>query len=258
VANFTARLGLRKPLTSEIYDVTEFNTNNQTIDDKVMLMTDVNAAPAGTGANALLKLQVTGAGPASNRMLEGRRVGDANYGFAMDFDGGMQFGAGGATGPDVNLKRSAANTLYTDDGFRTNHACMTTLEVSDATARTFTATTYSSVVSAANVLSVGFTVPPSGKIMITVAARMYPSVGGNICFTTAELSGMSAGTIGTGAANDINATRNSVVGDDQKCNRYLVSGLTAFATGTITMVHKMNAGTGNVSHRKLTVEPCLN
>lgn len=256
--NFTTRLGLRKPLTTEFYDVTESNSNMQAIDDAAVLMDIDNASVGAVGSDALLKLSVTGAGPAGNRMIEGRRVGDANVGFAIDFDGSMQFGPGGGTGPDVNLKRSAANTLYTDDGFQANNASMTTLQVIDATARTFVATSYSSTVSATNVLSTGFTVPPSGKIMITVSARMYPSVGGNIAFTTAVVSGMSAGTIGTGAADDTNAIRNSVLGDDQKANRYMVSGLTPFATGTITMVHKMNTGTGNCSHRKLVVEPCLN
>lgn len=52
---------------------------------------------------------------AGNRFLDARKQGEAEPGFTLDFDGKHQWGPGGSTAPDVNLYRSGANILATDD-----------------------------------------------------------------------------------------------------------------------------------------------
>jgi hypothetical protein len=66
-----------------------------------------------TGSTAAVRIQTTGA-IGGNRVLDFRKQGDANAAFICDFDGKIQWGPGGSGAPDVNLYRSAAGTLKTD------------------------------------------------------------------------------------------------------------------------------------------------
>lgn len=54
-------------------------------------------------------------GLSTNRLFDGRVSGDASGRFVMYGDGKHEWGDGGAGGRDVNLYRSAANVLKTDD-----------------------------------------------------------------------------------------------------------------------------------------------
>lgn len=255
--NFTARLGLRKPLTTEFYDVTESNSSMQAIDDAAVLMDIDNASVGAVGSDALLKLSVTGAGPAGNRMIEGRKVGDANVGFAIDFDGSMQFGPGGASGPDVNLKRSAANVLYTDDGFQANHASMATVEANLAATGTVSSITFSDA-HTAGVLSANITTPPSGKIKITVVAQNNPTAGNApVAYTSARISGL-AGATGTRASTDAHSILSSITATDRKSVSWIESGLAPMTALVVTMQHRgSSASSCTYVFRTIIVEPCL-
>lgn len=70
--------------------------------------------PGSTSATSLVRLAQTGAA-ASSRALATRGSGDTADRFFFDFDGKIQWGAGGSSSADTNLYRSAANTLATDD-----------------------------------------------------------------------------------------------------------------------------------------------
>lgn len=67
-----------------------------------------------TGSAAPLRIQTTST-IAGNRAIETRKYGDSQPGYFVDFDGKMQWGAGGSSAPDTVLYRSSADTLRTDD-----------------------------------------------------------------------------------------------------------------------------------------------
>ncbi|MFC8077528.1 hypothetical protein ACFUN8_18575 [Streptomyces sp. NPDC057307] len=54
---------------------------------------------------------------AATDLLTGRVTGDTQNRFLVETDGGLFWGAGGGSAPDVTLYRSAANTLRTADSF---------------------------------------------------------------------------------------------------------------------------------------------
>lgn len=72
--------------------------------------------PGSTGTTSLVRLAQTGTATA-NRALASRGSGDTVDRFFFDFDGKIQWGAGGSSAADTNLYRSAANVLSTDDTF---------------------------------------------------------------------------------------------------------------------------------------------
>jgi hypothetical protein len=63
-----------------------------------------------TGSAAPLRIQTTST-TAGNRLLDARKSGDANIAYQLDYDGHMQWGAGGATLPDTDLYRVSAGAL---------------------------------------------------------------------------------------------------------------------------------------------------
>lgn len=65
------------------------------------------------GPSAALRIQTTST-LSGNRAYDFRKSGDTNAAHIMDFDGRMQWGPGGSGGPDVNLYRSSAGVLKTD------------------------------------------------------------------------------------------------------------------------------------------------
>ena len=69
---------------------------------------------AGIDMRDKLKWTVTSA---YGNLLEFWRTTEANPRFAIDALGNLQFGAGGAVAPDVNLGRAGTNLLKTDDKF---------------------------------------------------------------------------------------------------------------------------------------------
>lgn len=76
----------------------------------------VTLFPGSTVGTSLMRLAQTGAASGS-RAFAARGSGDTADHFFFDFDGRIQWGAGGAAAADTNLYRSAANTLTTDDNF---------------------------------------------------------------------------------------------------------------------------------------------
>lgn len=70
--------------------------------------------PGSTSSSSLLRLAQTGAA-AGNRAFGTRGSGDTADHFFFDFDGKMQWSAGGSSAGDTNLYRGAANQLKTDD-----------------------------------------------------------------------------------------------------------------------------------------------
>lgn len=83
--------------------------------------------PSGKGFNAAMdaldtllaaRLLTDAVTVAGTRVLATKLLtGDANQAFRIMGDGKLEWGAGGASAPDVNLYRSAANMLKTDDAF---------------------------------------------------------------------------------------------------------------------------------------------
>lgn len=72
--------------------------------------------PDASGATPVMRIE-SNKGFFGNVAYDLLQIGDANPLHAVDFDGRHHWGAGGASAPDVNLFRSAANTLKTDDDF---------------------------------------------------------------------------------------------------------------------------------------------
>lgn len=72
----------------------------------------INVNSSGSGAT----LAVVNAA-AGTDLISGRVTGDTQDRFLVDTDGTLNWGAGGASAPDVNLYRGGTNTLKTDDSF---------------------------------------------------------------------------------------------------------------------------------------------
>lgn len=70
-----------------------------------------------TSAASLMRLAQTGTASGS-RAFATRGSGDTSDHFFFDFDGRMQWSAGGAAAGDTNLYRASANLLKTDDAFQ--------------------------------------------------------------------------------------------------------------------------------------------
>jgi hypothetical protein len=96
-----------------------------------------------TSAASLMRLAQTG--PASgSRAFATRGATDTADHFFFDFDGRMQWSAGGSAAGDTNLYRSAANVLKTDDAFQALSVAgiqvPTTIVKTTTTSRTSTTT----------------------------------------------------------------------------------------------------------------------
>ena len=69
--------------------------------------------PNGTGSTVVnLSLAATGTDAITSKISA-----DTTNRYVMNADGGMEWGAGGSSATDTTLRRSAANTLKTDDSF---------------------------------------------------------------------------------------------------------------------------------------------
>ena len=60
-------------------------------------------------------ITVPGAALATTDVFSSKISTDTSYRYIVNADGGLEWGAGGASAPDVNLYRSAADVLKTDD-----------------------------------------------------------------------------------------------------------------------------------------------
>jgi hypothetical protein len=209
------------------------------------------AAANGTTA-ALRNELVNSATLAGNRLLDARLVGHANPAYAIDFDGKNLWGAGGASALDVNLYRDSADVLATDDAFWPKHASMQAQQVYDANNRTTTSTTFTDTLSTGSALAITMVVPPSGKVRISIACRIYPGTAGAVAQTSARISG--ANTVAQAYERTLS---NSVQGTDRRGLTWVQTGLTPGGTITVTMQHSITAGTGNFDFRAMDVEPLL-
>lgn len=213
--------------------------------------TFVAVAP-GTAAAFLRADMVASATLAGNRFLDARLLGAANPGFTADFDGLLQWGPGGGTALDVNLYRDGVNVLATDDMLLSKHSAMQAQQVYDSVNRTTTSTTLTDTLSTGSALAITTVVPPSGKLLIGIANRMFPGTPPAVAQTTARISGTNTQT------PDYSKTLSvSDATTDRRGLSWVATGLTAGGTVTVTMQHAIGSGTGNFDWRALTVVPLL-
>lgn len=218
---------------------------------------------------------------AGNRLIDARKDGEAEPGWSVDFDGKQQWGPGGSTGPDTNLYRSTADTLKTDDSFivgsaltvsgnttlssaltvtgnttfngtiAATAAAMTSVQsATNGTAGTTTSTSATDNLTSSTTVTQGFTVPPSGKVKVTISGELQNS-GANYTTLSFRISG-SAGTV---AHDDNNALYVRGTDPFRGSATTLVTGLSPGQTGTVTLSHLVTGGTGTFNRRRILVEP---
>jgi hypothetical protein len=206
----------------------------------------------GTAAAFLRGELVNSATLAGNRFIDARLAGAANPGYAMDFDGKNWWGPGGGTALDTNLYRDSAHVLATDDMLLSKHSAMQAQQVYDSVNRTTTSTTLTDTLSTGAALAITTVVPPSGKLLIGIANRMFPSTPPAVAQTTARISGTNTQT------PDYSKTLSvSDATTDRRGLSWVATGLTAGGTVTVTMQHSVGSGTGNFDWRALSVVPLL-
>lgn len=220
------------------------------------------------GASAPLRVQTTST-IAGNRLIDARKSTDTEAAWIVDFDGKHQWGAGGSTAPDTNLYRSAADTLKTDDALtvggalavtgstvitgtlNSTAAAMDTLQsTTDTTPGTTTSTTATTALTGTSTVTLGFTAPPSGKILVTITAELQNSAAN---YTTMSFS--ISGSAGTVAHDDNNGLYMKGTDPVRASATSLVTGLTAGQAGTVTLSHLVTSGTGTFNRRRISVSP---
>lgn len=224
----------------------------------------VNILTPGGGSNAVLSVLTTGT-IGGNRLFNVRVESEVHASYIVDFDGKTRWGPGGSTEADTNLYRSAADTLKTDDNFivgtnltvngtiAATAAAMTSVQsATNTTAGTTTSTTATDSLTSSSTVTQGFTVPPSGKVRVTISGEIVNS-GANYTTLSFRISG-SAGTVAHDDNNGFyvrgtNAIRGSATS--------LITGLTPGATGTVTLSHLVTGGTGTFNRRRILVEPAF-
>jgi len=203
------------------------------------------------GSTALLRSElVNSATLAGNRLLDARLAGAANPGFQIDFDGKMQWGPGGASAPDTNLYRDLIGTLATDHAFYSKSATMIAQQAVDAANRTTTSTTFTDTLATGSALAITCTVPPSGKLEITIACRMYPTTAGQVAQTSARISG--GNTVASAYERALSVSDTTT---DRRGLSWIATGLNVGTSVTVTMQHSIGSGTGNFDFRSLSVKP---
>jgi len=117
----------------------------------------------------------------------------------------------------------------------------------------FTDTSYAP---GANVCSVVFTAPPSGRVTVCWSVRMETNTGDGVLVSAEVRSGDVIGSGGVvAAADDDYAVETAGVanGNDQKSNFRLVSGLTPGAKYHARLMHKVTAGNADLFSRQVLV-----
>ena len=78
------------------------------------ILNDYLAQQHGAGGEHL-SITIPGAAAVTDDVFKAKLAADTQYRYLLNADGAIEWGAGGATAPDTNLYRSAADTLKTDD-----------------------------------------------------------------------------------------------------------------------------------------------
>lgn len=120
----------------------------------------------------------------------------------------------------------------------------------NTTAGTTTATAYTDTLTSSTVVSVAFVTPPSGDIEVTITGALDNS-GDNYSVISYRISG-AAGTV---AASDSWQAYKRNTNEGMVSRTSIQTGLTPGAAGTITMQHKVSAGTGTFNHREIIWRP---
>lgn len=115
-------------------------------------------------------------------------------------------------------------------------------------------TSYTDTLSAGGTASLAFTVPPSGKIWVTITAACWSDANTRYAVASYRISG-SAGTVAASDNWQIYSKAVSTI-ETLYSRRTMQTGLTPGATGTVTMQFKItSAGTANFNHRQILIEP---
>lgn len=128
--------------------------------------------------------------------------------------------------------------------------------VEDTTTRSTSSTTYSSTVSPANVLSQTITVPPSGKVYVTLSLKQRNSANLN-SVTSYSASGSVSGTIFSPADNSALIAPGNIMGNSNLdgTRTYLVTSANPGETLTVTMQHRVSgASTSAFDYRSITLQ----
>lgn len=130
-----------------------------------------------------------------------------------------------------------------------NDATTVIESTTDATAGTTTSTSYTDTLTGPSAHSLAFTTPESGIIVVTITSEAYNS-GANYATCSFRISG-AAGTV---ASSDNNSLYHYGSDRFRASSTSRVSGLTPGAAGTVTLQHKVVAGTGTFNRRKIKIE----
>lgn len=147
---------------------------------------------------------------------------------------------------------AAGNIIYASD------LLMTTAQNADTTARTTTSTSFTTVLSPANICGVAFVAPPSGKVVINWGCGVQNSSSPQLSVCSFAIRAGS--TVGSGtsfqASDDGRAiTSLAFINSGQTSE---VTGLTAGTTYNVALEHRVaSSGTGTFSNRTVTVVPQL-
>jgi hypothetical protein len=120
----------------------------------------------------------------------------------------------------------------------------------NTTSGTTTSTSYTDSLTGSTTVSLAFTVPASGKIWVTITGATD-----NSADNYSTMSYRISGTAGTVAASDNWQLYFRNTNEGLTSRRTMQTGLTPGASGTVTMQHKVAAGTGTFNHRQILVEP---
>jgi hypothetical protein len=127
----------------------------------------------------------------------------------------------------------------------------------DSTTGTTTSTTYVSSLTTSGTLTLNFTAPLSGKVLITVGARMQQSVANRYVRMAYALSGASVYTE-TDDDAALMAADGSQNSEASIFKTTLRTGLVAGGSYTVTARHKTNiSGTATFIGRLITVQPVI-
>lgn len=125
----------------------------------------------------------------------------------------------------------------------------------DATSGTTTSLTYTNTLTTSGSFTLNFTAPPSGKVLVTVGARMFQSVAGRHVYIAYALSGASTytQTDDDSAQMFADASVNSELYTQKTTLR---TGLVAGGAYTATAQYRtQTSGTASYAGRLLVVQP---
>lgn len=119
----------------------------------------------------------------------------------------------------------------------------------DTTFGTTTSTSWTDTISGSSPVTLAFVAPPSGKVSISISAAVKNS-GANFSGLNFRLSGAGSRAAVDGEQAFVQGNSEVVVTKDN-----VVSGLVVGGSYTITLQHKVTAGTGTFNYRRLGWRP---